>query len=101
MIFVSKDGPFKLPKELTMYETNLVLGIRVFTFLLVLYGLFYEFSDIKSSAPIPTQFGRGVEIVIGAALLLVYGLFIFVLAKRYGKKTSTPQTLITEFCEDE
>ncbi|MHA1125006.1 MAG: hypothetical protein ACTSO7_10490 [Candidatus Heimdallarchaeota archaeon] len=101
MIFVSRKGPFKLPKELTMYETNLVLGIRVFTFLLVLYGLFYEFSDIKNSAPVASQFSRGVEIVMGIALLLVYGLFIFVLVKRYGKKTSTPQTLITEFCEDE
>ncbi|MHA1367948.1 MAG: hypothetical protein ACTSP5_16300 [Candidatus Heimdallarchaeota archaeon] len=101
MIFVSKDGPFKLPQELTMYETNLVLGIRVFTFLLVLYGLFYEFSDIRNAAIIATQYSRWVEIVIGASLLLVYGLFIFVLAKRFGKKSSTPQTLITEFCEDE
>ncbi len=101
MIFVSKDGPFKLPQELTMYETNLVLGIRVFTFLLVLYGLFYEFSDIRNAAIIASQYSRWVEIVIGATLLLVYGLFIFVLAKRFGKKTSTPQTLITEFCEDE
>lgn len=105
MIFVSRKGPFKLPKELTMYETNMVLGIRVFTFLIVLYGLFYEFNDIRGLinglSVIPSQFGRGVEIVFGAALLLVYGLFIVVLVKRYGKKTSTPQTLITEFYEDE
>ena len=101
MIFVSKSGPFKLPRELTMYETNLVLSMRVFTFLLVLYGLFYEFSDIKSSAPVASRFSRGVEITIGAALLFVYGLFLFHLSRRYGKKTSTPQTLITEFYEND
>lgn len=101
MIFVSKKGPFKLPLELTMYETNMVLGIKVFTFVMVLYGLFYEFYDIRFNAVIPSQYSRGVEIVFGAALLLIYGLFIFVLVKRYGKKTSTPQTLITEFYEDE
>ncbi len=101
MIFVSKKGPFKLPPELTMYETNMVLGIKVFTFVMVLYGLFYEFYDIRFESAIPSQYSRGVEIVFGAALLLVYGLFIFVLIKRYGKKTSTPQTLITEFYEDD
>ena len=101
MIFVSRKGPFLLPKELTMYETNLVLGMRVFTFVMLLYGLFYEFSDIRSGTAIPSQFSRGVEIVIGSALLLVYILFLFVLVKRYGKKTSTPQTLITEFYDDE
>lgn len=101
MIFVSKKGPFLLPRELTMYEANLVLGLRVFTFLFLLYGIFYEFSDIRSGATIPTQFSRGVEIVFGVAILLVYILFLFVLAKRYGKKTPTPQTLMTEFYYDE
>jgi len=101
MIFVSRKGPFGLPKELTMYEANLVLGMRVFTFVLLLYGLFYEFTDIKEGVTIPSEFGRGVEIVIGIALLLVYGSFLFILVKRYGKKTSTPQTLMIEFIDEE
>lgn len=71
MIFVSRKNPFHLPKELTMYESNLVLGIRGFTFVLLLYGLFYEFSDIRLLVEIPSEFSRGVEIVIGTALLLV------------------------------
>lgn len=97
MIFISRKGPFKLPKELTMYESNLVLGIRVFVFIMLLYGLFYEFWSIRNPLEDAPVYSRGVEIVIGVALLLVYAIFLIVLTRRYGKKTSTPQTLMTEF----
>ena len=97
MMFVSRKGPFKLPKELTMYESNLVLGMRVFVFIMLLYGLFYEFYDIRNPTELASVYSRGVEIVIGVALLLVYALFLVILSRRYGKKTSTPQTLMTEF----
>ena len=82
MIFVSKSEPLKLPRELIFYETNLILSLRVFTFLLVLYGLIFEFNDIKNSASVASGFSRGVEIAIGAALLFVYCLFLFHLSRR-------------------
>ncbi|NHJ46407.1 MAG: hypothetical protein FK733_01345 [Asgard group archaeon] len=97
MMYISRKKPFKLPRELTMYESNLVLGMRVFVFILFLVGLFYVLSDVVEEVILPTNFSRATEIVIGIALILVYGLFLFILVKRYGKKTSTPQTLITEF----
>ncbi len=98
IIFVSRKEPFELPKELTLFESNLVLGMMVFTFVMLLYGFYYKFT---AEGLIETSFSRGVEIVIGVALLLVYGIFIIILVKRLGKKTSTPQTLITEFFPDE
>jgi hypothetical protein len=100
MIFISRKKPFKLPRELTMYESNLVLGMRVFVFILFLTGLFYAINDIVEVVEVTTVFSRATEIVIGVALILVYGIFLFVLASRYGKKTSTPQTLITEFLSE-
>jgi hypothetical protein len=101
MMFISRKKPFKLPRELTMYESNLVLGMRVFVFILFLIGLFYVLSDVVEEVTLPTNFSRATEIVIGIALILVYGLFLIILVRRYGKKTSTPQTLITEFLPEE
>jgi len=97
IIFISRKEPFELPKELTLFESNLVLGMMVFTFVMLLYGFYYKFTV---GGVVESSFSRGVEIVIGVALLSVYGIFIIILVKRLGKKTSTPQTLITEFFPD-
>ncbi len=94
MIFVSRKEPFELPRELTVYEANLVLGMIVFSFLIFLYGLFTEFREEAAN------FSRGIEIVIGASQLLIYLIFLIILSRKYGKATSSPQTLITEFFPD-
>ncbi|MBD3190022.1 MAG: hypothetical protein GF308_05240 [Candidatus Heimdallarchaeota archaeon] len=101
MIFVARDGPFSLPKELTFVEANLVLGMMVFSFIIMIYGFAEEFIGIKDliseEIVITTTFSRIFEIVIGMSLVLIYFIFLYFLAKNLGRKTSTPQTLISEF----
>ncbi len=41
MIYVSKNEPFDLPKELTFYETNLIQGMVVFSFVVMIYGFYF------------------------------------------------------------
>ena len=98
MIFVSRDKPFGLPRELTFYEANLILGMMVFSFVIMIYGLYFEFAGSGSTV---TNYDQYFEIVIGIALILVYIFFLIILVTRFGKRTSTPQTLITEFFPDE
>ncbi|MBN1331076.1 MAG: hypothetical protein JXA54_16505 [Candidatus Heimdallarchaeota archaeon] len=101
MMIISKDDPFSLPKELTLFEANLVLGMMVFSFVIMLYGIYFEFSDIGTDIVDASSFNRGFEIIIGLALILVYFIFLFFLVQRFGKRSSTPQTLISEFFPDE
>ncbi|HUT80434.1 MAG TPA: hypothetical protein VMZ29_04450 [Candidatus Bathyarchaeia archaeon] len=101
MMIISKDEPFTLPKELNLFEANLVLGMMVFSFVIMLYGFYFEFIDIKTEVVNVSSFNRGFEIIIGLALILVYFIFLFFLIQRFGKRSSTPQTLITEFFPDE
>jgi Ca2+/Na+ antiporter len=97
MIFVARKNPFDLPHELTFYEANLILGMMVFSFVIMLYGFYFEFT----SGSVVTTYNRYFEIVIGIALVLVYIFFVVILITRFGKRTSTPQTLMTEFLPDE
>ncbi|MHA1442778.1 MAG: hypothetical protein ACTSPK_13095, partial [Candidatus Heimdallarchaeota archaeon] len=104
IVVMAKDEPFKLPTELTFFEANLILGMMVFSFVIMLYGFYYEFEGIKNLIEGGTglvTFGRIFEIVIGVSLILVYVIFLVVLVRRFGRKTSTPQTLISEFFPDE
>ncbi|NHJ32807.1 MAG: hypothetical protein FK732_08085 [Asgard group archaeon] len=97
MIFVSRKNPFDLPHELTFYEANLILGMMVFSFVIMLYGFYFEFT----TGSVITTYNRYFEIIIGIALILVYIFFVVILITRFGKRTSTPQTLMTEFLPDE
>ncbi|NHJ46406.1 MAG: hypothetical protein FK733_01340 [Asgard group archaeon] len=99
IIYASKDKPFELPPELTFFEANLVLGMMVFSFVIMIFGLYTEFTT-GGGLEFET-FDRGFEILIGLALILVYFIFLMVLIRNYGRKTSTPQTLIVEFFPDE
>ncbi len=101
MMIVSREEPFALPKELTMFEANLVLGMMVFSFVIMLYGFYFKFTDQEADLIGTSSFNRGFEIIIGLALILVYFIFLFFLIQRFGKRTSTPQTLISEFFPDE
>ena len=104
IILVSRKKPFKLPAELTIFEANLLLGMMVFSFVIFIYGIYYEFEGIRDyidGLTTAKTFDNVFEIVIGVALILVYAIFIFILVKQLGRKTSTPQTLISEFFPDE
>ncbi|MHA1736976.1 MAG: hypothetical protein ACTSXA_08885 [Candidatus Heimdallarchaeota archaeon] len=104
IVVMAREKPFKLPTELTFFEANLILGMMVFSFVIMLYGFYYEFEGIKNLIEGGTElvtFDRVFEIVIGVSLILVYVIFLIVLGRRFGRKTSTPQTLISEFFPDE
>ncbi len=101
MIYVSRKEPFDLPKELTFYETNLIQGMVVFSFVVMIYGFYFEFKSAQNPTTESLTYQTPFEIIIGIALILVYFFFIFLLIRRLGKKTSTPQTLISEFFPDE
>jgi hypothetical protein len=108
MIYAARKKPFDLPKELTFYEANLILGLMVFSFVLMIFSFFTEFSIIRSileGAPVTiydkVTYNEWFEILIGLASLLVYFIFLMILIRNYGKKTSQPQTLIVEFFPDE
>lgn len=101
MIYVAREEPFDLPKELTFYETNLIQGMVVFSFVVMIYGFYFEFKSVQDPTTATVTYQTPFEIVIGIALILVYFFFIFLLIRQLGKKTSTPQTLISEFFPDE
>ena len=63
MIFVSREKPFDLPQELTFYEANLILGMMVFSFVIMIYGFYFEFT----TGPASETYNRYFEIVIGIA----------------------------------
>jgi hypothetical protein len=93
MIVVSRKKPFKLPQELTFTESNLVLAMAIFSFVLLAFGITHE-------AIGELRFDELFQGVIGSSLLIFYILFVLFLL-RDAKKTKTtkigPQTLIPEY----
>ena len=97
MIVVSRKKPFKLPKELTQTEANLVLAMTIFSFILLSFGITHNAIGID-------QFDIVFQGVMGASLLVFYVLFIvFLILDARTKSTERigPQTLIPEYFPEE
>ncbi len=98
IMVISKKRPFKLPKELTSTESNLVLAMTIFSFILISYGFTHNVIEAE-------QFDRAFEGVMGITLLLFYIMFILFLigdAKEKQTERLGPQSYISEFFpEDE
>ncbi|MCF2143937.1 MAG: hypothetical protein K9W42_09570 [Candidatus Heimdallarchaeota archaeon] len=97
MIVVSRKKPFKLPPELSSTESNLILGMAIFSFILITFGFTHNSIGIA-------QFDRVFQGVIGSALLLFYFMFILFLIGDAKQKRSTkigPQVLISEYFPEE
>jgi len=98
MIVVSRRKPFKLPKELTNTESNLLLAIAMFSFIFIAFGFTHTSLNIQ-------EFDRAFEGVMGLALLTFYIIFIgFLIGDARQKRSERvgPQILISEyFPEDE
>jgi len=97
MIIVSRKKPFKLPKELTETEANLVLAMTIFSFILLSFGITHNAIGIE-------QFDKFFQGVMGASLLLFYIMFVAFLILDARSKSSEkigPQTLIPEYFPEE
>lgn len=93
MIVLSKKKPFKLPKELSETEANVVLAMSIFSFVLIAYGIAHNYLEI-------TQFDQVFQGVMGASLLLFYIMFILLLigdAKEKSVVRIGPQIRISEY----
>ena len=97
MIVVSRKKPFKLPPELSSTESNLILGMAIFSFILITFGFTHNSIGIA-------EFDRVFQGVIGSALLLFYFMFILFLIGDTKQKRSSkigPQVLISEYFPEE
>lgn len=99
MIFTTRKGPAKLPYELTFLETNLVSGMMVFSFVLMIYTFTEKLLEIGGQ-PIHFTFDRIFEGIIGAALVLIYSLFIYFLFRRMMKQQKLYQPHLSEFFQE-
>jgi len=97
MIVVSRKKPFKLPPELSGTESNLILGMTIFSYILITFGFTHNSIGVA-------QFNRVFQGVIGSALLLFYFIFILFLIGDARQKRSVrigPQILISEYFPEE
>ncbi|NHK31124.1 MAG: hypothetical protein FK730_07210 [Asgard group archaeon] len=97
IIIVARKKPFRLPQELSQTESNLVLAMVIFSFILLAFGFTHNSIGIE-------QFDRVFEGVIGISLLLFYIIFIaFLIGDAKQKRTEHigPQLLISEYFPEE
>ncbi len=97
IMIVAKKKPFRLPLELSQTESNLVLAMAIFSFVLLAFGFTHNSIGIE-------QFDRLFEGVMGVSLLIFYFIFIaFLIGDAKQKRTDYigPQLLITEYFPDE
>lgn len=97
IIIVAKKKPFRLPRELSQTESNLVLAMAIFSFILLAFGFTHNSIGIE-------QFDRVFEGVMGVSLLLFYIIFIaFLIGDAKQKRTDYigPQLLISEYFPEE
>ncbi|MGC9781052.1 MAG: hypothetical protein HZR80_17545 [Candidatus Heimdallarchaeota archaeon] len=97
ILVVARKKPFKLPKQLSQNESNLVLAMTIFSFILIAFGFTHNVIGIE-------QFDRVFQGAIGVSLLLFYILFIGFLIGDAREKLAErigPQTLITEYFPEE
>jgi hypothetical protein len=98
MIFTTRKKDFKLPYELTFLETNLVIGMMVFSFLFMIYG-FAEKLLLLEGAPISNTFNRAFEGIIGSSLFGLYLVFLLFMFMRLRKKEDSLQIPLSDFFE--
>jgi hypothetical protein len=97
IIIVARKKPFRLPQELSHTESNLVLAMVIFSFVLLAFGFTHNSIGVE-------QFDRVFEGVIGISLLLFYIIFIaFLIGDAKQKRTEHigPQLLISEYFPEE
>ncbi|NHJ46405.1 MAG: hypothetical protein FK733_01335 [Asgard group archaeon] len=97
IIIVARKKPFKLPKELSSTESNLILAMAIFSFIFIVYGFTMNSLDA-------VQIDRAFEGAMGASLLLFYIIFIaFLIGDARQKKLERigPQVLISEYFSEE
>jgi hypothetical protein len=93
MMALSRKKPFKLPRELSFTESNIVLGMAIMSFVLLSFAISHSAVGIE-------EFDRIFQGVIGFALLFFYAIFIIHLRHEAKEKTKTSlghQTVITEY----
>jgi hypothetical protein len=96
MIFTTRKKHFKLPIELTFLESNLVIGMIAFSFLLMLYGFTEKILELDGVI-FSLSFNRVIESVIGFALVIIYFLFLFFLLRRMAARRSIYQPTLSDF----
>ncbi|HUT80435.1 MAG TPA: sodium/calcium exchanger protein [Candidatus Bathyarchaeia archaeon] len=98
IFIVARKKPYKLPKELSQTESNLVLAMTIFSFIFLVFGFTQTSLDI-------VQFDRAFEGIMGISLLVFYLVFIiFLIGDAKEKRTEKigSQLFISEyFPEDE
>jgi hypothetical protein len=97
IIIVARKKPFKLPKELSNTESNLVLAMTIFSFIFIATGFTQQAINL-------TNFNRIFEGAMGGLLLLFYLIFIAFLigdARQHRTAQVGPQVLISEYFPEE
>ncbi|MEA2071761.1 MAG: hypothetical protein U9O98_10790, partial [Asgard group archaeon] len=100
MIFTTRKSSFKLPIELTFLESNLVIGLIAYSFLLMLYGFTEKILELDGVI-FSTIFDRFIESIIGFSLIIIYVLFLIFLYRRMKSGLKIYQPSISDYFNDE